>query len=525
MKEYRMRPTLLLILSCAATFAHAASNDAIPNAPGPHAVGLRIVQQYDYTRSFRPATDLYTGAARSGESARPIQAMMWYPAQREGRAVAYGDYVRSAATEEDFVQAPAAAASFTESFLKSNGQGSTVERLQAEMARPMQAHRDARPAAGKFPLVIYAPSLSASAFENAELCEYLASQGYVVMASASIGSHQRSMEPNLEGAESQAGDIAFLIGQAHALPQVDMGQIAVVGFSWGGLANVLAAAKDQRIRALVALDGSMRGYPHFLNGNGNAESARYATPARVAVPLLYVSAQPKSIEQLAGNYDVSFSFINAMRYSDVYYLTMHPMVHANFSTVGAHLAGDGEFVDYSRAEVTTAHNWTSRYVLEFLNGYLKKDSKALAYVATAPLKNGAPRHMASLEVRRAQADAPTPDAFSLKLHAQGFSHAVELYGANKQLDPKFSLSESMLNYWGYKLLGSGRKQDGLEIFKLAVHIYPDSGNIHDSLAEAYAANNDKTLAIKHYQRSLVLDPKNTNAVRELKALGVVAAPQ
>jgi dienelactone hydrolase len=50
------------------------------------------------------------------------------------------------------------------------------------------------------------------------------------------------------------------IGQAHAMPQADLSRIAVAGFSWGGLANVLAAARDDRIRALVSLDGSVRRY-------------------------------------------------------------------------------------------------------------------------------------------------------------------------------------------------------------------------------------------------------------------------
>ena len=44
------------------------------------------------------------------------------------------------------------------------------------------------------------------------------------------------------------------------------------------------------------------------------------------------------------------------------------------------------------------------------------------------------------------------------------------------------------------------------------------GNDWDSLAEAYMTKGDKDLAIKYYEKSLQLDPSNTNAVDQLKKL-------
>jgi hypothetical protein len=63
----------------------------------------------------------------------------------------------------------------------------TYYQADADPALPMWAIRDARPDNRVFPLVLYAPSNNAPAFENAGLCEYLASEGYVVIASPSIG--------------------------------------------------------------------------------------------------------------------------------------------------------------------------------------------------------------------------------------------------------------------------------------------------------------------------------------------------
>jgi len=51
----------------------------------------------------------------------------------------------------------------------------------------------------------------------------------------------------------------------------------------------------------------------------------------------------------------------------------------------------------------------------------------------------------------------------------------------------------------------------LEIFKLNVGSFPSSDNVYDSLAEAYMKNGAKGLAINNYEKSLKLNPNNTNA--------------
>src|SRR5258708_31554913 len=130
------------------------------------------------------------------------------------------------------------------------------------------AVRDATSVNQTFPLIIYAPSFSAMSWENADLCEYLASHGYVVVASTDMGASARVMTNDLEGIEAQARDISFLIGYARTLPYVQMSEIAVAGFSWGGISNLFAAARDNRIDALVALDGSMRYFPGLVKDSG-----------------------------------------------------------------------------------------------------------------------------------------------------------------------------------------------------------------------------------------------------------------
>ena len=78
--------------------------------------------------------------------------------------------------------------------------------------------------------------------------------------------------------------------------------------------------------------------------------------------------------------------------------------------------------------------------------------------------------------------------------------------------------EGDLNAWGYRLLRQQRTSDALAVFKLAVQLYPDSANGHDSLAEAGEAAGDQALAISHYRRSVELDADNGHAIERLKQL-------
>ena len=54
-------------------------------------------------------------------------------------------------------------------------------------------------------------------------------------------------------------------------------------------------------------------------------------------------------------------------------------------------------------------------------------------------------------------------------------------------------------------------ESAIEIFKLLVSEFPNSSNPYDSLGEAYHTNGNINLAIKNYEKSLALDPKNINA--------------
>jgi len=106
------------------------------------------------------------------------------------------------------------------------------------------------------------------------------------------------------------------------------------------------------------------------------------------------------------------------------------------------------------------------------------------------------------------------------IKAEGIQAAAVRYRKLKAEQPEqFDFRERELNTLGYALMNEAKKiKEAIEIFKLNVEAYPKSSNVYDSLAEAYARDGQKGLAIQHYEKALALDPKNANAAKRLEKL-------
>lgn len=388
-----MRVILFMIFFWAATVTHAESLFKFSNTPGVHGVGVRYVKQYDRTRSFTPQRGILASVFSKTENrGRPIQTVIWYPTEKGGQGITYDSYLQLVGWETDFDRSPREQTQTVDAWLRMVTDGKREAQVESERRKPMWAVRDAVPKAGKFPVVIYAPSVNNTAFENADIAEFLASHGYIVVAGPTVGETSRWIKRDLKHAELQAADIRFLIDYARTLPQADMTRVAVAGFSWGGLSNVLAAAKDERIKALVCIDGAVRYY------NSVVMQARYAQPERLKTPLLFLAQSPASMEtNIRYKEDMSGSFMSRMTNADVYLLTMYPMGHVNFGSSYIRLDDPAEYKEYTSEEVSFAYSLGARYILNFLNGYLKNDSSGLAYLANRPVANGAAPHAMTME--------------------------------------------------------------------------------------------------------------------------------
>jgi CubicO group peptidase (beta-lactamase class C family) len=100
----------------------------------------------------------------------------------------------------------------------------------------------------------------------------------------------------------------------------------------------------------------------------------------------------------------------------------------------------------------------------------------------------------------------------------GSPAAMRRYDELKKSGASEHLDEGTLNSLGYMLLFSRKTSDAIAVFQRNAQEFPKSGNVYDSLGEAYMKNGQKDLAIENYEKSLQLDPKNQNAVEMLTKL-------
>jgi tetratricopeptide (TPR) repeat protein len=77
------------------------------------------------------------------------------------------------------------------------------------------------------------------------------------------------------------------------------------------------------------------------------------------------------------------------------------------------------------------------------------------------------------------------------------------------------VSESQLNGLGYRYMGKDKLPEALAVLQWAAELFPDSGNVYDSLGEAQLKAGDRGAAIRSYEKSLALDPQNANARKVL----------
>nr|WP_315203670.1 serine hydrolase [uncultured Flavobacterium sp.] len=110
------------------------------------------------------------------------------------------------------------------------------------------------------------------------------------------------------------------------------------------------------------------------------------------------------------------------------------------------------------------------------------------------------------------ADNETNQKYSQKLIEVISNKGLETGKENYKKRPsKINILEYILNTKGYEYLSQKNYDKAIDIFTMNTFVFPKSANAFDSLGETYMNKGDKDLAIKHYEKSLQLNPNNGNA--------------
>lgn len=325
-------------------------------AHGPYGVGFRSVVLWDHTRTL-------------GGGVRPLQVSLWYPATPKSSAprMRLREYAWLTTVPGQLPREGSAAHRVAERLLiDSLYQTTDTARVRRAFDATTWAVRDAAPASGRFPVVVYGPGRDGVSFDNSALMEDLASHGYLVIASPSWGP-AGPMPSGFEGIECQARDMEFLLAYARDLPDADTTRTAVMGFSWGGMSNILVAMRNASIDAVITLDGSIA-YWYERRFKGEP----FADPDHLRASVLFLK-QGDPGDLSAYGPDSVFAFFPEIRRADAYLVTLPHTHHRNFSSL--HNALDTD-------DSTSAYPRIAQDAIAFLDATLKGSREGAAILAS-----------------------------------------------------------------------------------------------------------------------------------------------
>jgi dienelactone hydrolase len=506
-----MRLTILIKVILITTISNGQTSlNKIDLNFGNYNVGFKHYTISDSTRTYSRIYDY-----KNQKIPRPIPTSIWFPSQQNidsKKQLNIVDYLEILKEEEEWEYLP------NEQILNwfyyantSDNQGHLKEKTRAYLGLEFDTE--------KFPVIIYTPSYQASSIENFALCEYLASHGYIVISSPSRGTATRWFSGNNpKEMETQARDVEFLIKEVEKLPNANSNKMATIGFSFGGLSNVIVQTRNDKIKAVVSLDGTERYQYNLL------KKSPFFEPKKIDVPYIHMAQKeiPNQVlkeDKIDSELNSIFQLYDSITNSNAYKLKFHHLTHSYFSTLGVLFQQRDKRQDKNDYEIMESYKWVSVYTLNFLNAYLKNDESALKFIENKPLDNGMKNGLMTKQSKKANSQNFTFEDFNELALKQNYYSLYDLYVVTKKKNPMMEIPEGNLNTLGLQLVFNPKtSEQGINVFLLAIIIYPNSANLYDSLAEAYLFMGNKDKAIENFEKSLELNSQNQNAIDRLKQL-------
>lgn len=478
---------------------------------GEYAVGFKHYTTIDSTRTYRIHNEFNNQLIE-----RPIPISIWYPAtikNTNSRQLTVLNYLEVLKEEEEWKNLP------NYFLLDWFAVPSNTPQNKAHLSEKVNAFSNPTFIDGNFPVVVYASSYQASSIENFALFEYLASNGFVVISSPSRGTDTRWLEGGTtKDMETQSRDIKFLLKEIHNYKNINTNKVALMGFSFGGLSNAITVMKNKNISSIVSLDGTER-YNYSV-----LEKSPYFRLNKFTIPYIHFAQKeiPKEVltnDKISAELNYKFQLYDSLQYSNAYSYRFHDLTHSYFSSFGVLFANRDKRQDKSDAKIMASYRLLCKYTLQFLNATLKNDEKAMAFIENKPNENGFSEMLISKKMKKSLKKDFTYKDFNDLAISQDYKDLIPLYRKTIAKHPNLVLREDMLNRLGLHLSFNYKKTEkGINVFLLALHLYPKSANLYDSLAEVYFYNKDFKSAIANYKKSLELNPKNQNAIDRLKEL-------
>ena len=351
--------TLIIILFAPILFAQDKIWDNLEK--GNYDVGFKVLSLYDSTRTIN-----------NQKSYRPIQLSIWYPAQvsQNPAPMIYKDYFLLSAAEIYFEISDSlkdsSIAEYKNLILQNGVYGDSFDSwFNAQMI----ADRNTIPIENKFPLVVVAQGNYHSAHHQSFLCEFLASNGYVVVTTPSQTRISGQMTDNsqaVESADEQVKDMEFAIRSLRNFNNIDFNNIALLGHSFGGRSILLLQMKNNNVKCLVSLDGG-------LGLNTAIEDIKKSSTfnsEKMNVPLLHFYEESEDFIK------PDFTLIDSFNQSEIFLIKIYDMHHFYFSSIGL-VSGTVEGFSPASENLGVKSKLIFNFTKDFLNAVFEHNYEAM----------------------------------------------------------------------------------------------------------------------------------------------------
>ena len=498
----------VVIAFTAATALHATPGNAQSRLlwgslkPGPDAVGFRVQYQLDQSREYDPP---FRGDSTSFPThhPRPIMVAIWYPAQRSATPpMRYREYFAVAPTTGPLVAFGARVAQATRTIageeITGDDAGAMTPADSIGFARLLDtrtmAVRNAVPATGRHPVLLYHPGLGGSYEDNSVLFEYLASRGFIVISSPFPDPDGSNIVVSGDIPGSFA-DLSFLTAFARSLPNADADRIGVMGHSYGAWVSFAwAASTDAPVRALITLDSGFE-YDSLTAGPELLQLHMKTHRTAIRASTLRVASTERSPH---------FEYLDSyLRLAPRYGASITSLKHNDYLTHGA-IGPDllPEKWPDARKDRRASYDQLCELVGTFLDASLRQLPAARTLLADVATHSG-PDSRLSLRFTPASPPPPTQRQMALLLQQRGAAATMELLRAFP------AVAQSKMVGGLITLVSDGDLGTALPALRVAENAYPGNVGIQTLLGRVLLRTGDRSGAEAAFRKGLALMPTDS----------------
>ena len=315
---------------------------------------------------------------------RPVEIDVWYPAAKpvSGNCLLYGAFLNLLEERSNRFQDDSIYTKITSDLVQyccANLKISDSTKLTKFVT---SGYENAKPATGKFPLIIYMCSFNGMSFENIQLFEMLAQQGFIVASITSVGLYPGNMSTKISDLMEQVKDGEFALNFLKKHADIDSANIGTLGYSWGGFSSMILTKNNSSIKSILSFDGSeMHSYGESADEDWDFDTARqspFFKSNKICVPYAYLESGHKHQDsEIDSIFNPLFAYAPNHRY--IHFINA---MHEDFSGLPALAAT----INGSQTPAVALNTYINLFALNYFKQTLKGENGLLPNQTTELFK-------------------------------------------------------------------------------------------------------------------------------------------